>query len=288
MSVIKSHDCKMCGGPLEIDVDRQVYRCNYCGISYDYEYFREDNVAEIAQTALSRGEFGAAKDAYDFILNKDPHDFTALKGLVLCACKWKTIHPILHMSKVYIKDDTPALVNALDNCLPEHKEYFLKIEDLISDIDKYKNAKEEQKKLEKDKVSECKIRNGIIELLNANQSRFTDNIVELRKKTTTNGQPLLDIYIFIALFAVAFMSVWLGWWIAVIVALLLIAYAISYNVKKKATYNTLMSEMEPHTKEIERLTNEKDAKVKEAENIKTTYIKKAKALIAMDVELTKA
>ena len=151
MSVIKSHDCKMCGGPLEIDVDRQVYRCNYCGISYDYEYFREDNVAEIAQTALSRGEFGAAKDAYDFILDKDPHDFTALKGLVLCACKWKTIHPILHMSKVYLKDDTPALVNALDNCLPEHKEYFLKIEDLISDIDKYKNAKEEQKKLEKDK-----------------------------------------------------------------------------------------------------------------------------------------
>ena len=77
MTIIKSHDCKMCGGPLDIDLDRQVYICPFCGVTYDYEYFRADNVREMARKALAAGEFGAAKDAFEFIISKDPHDFEA-------------------------------------------------------------------------------------------------------------------------------------------------------------------------------------------------------------------
>ena len=52
MAIIKSHVCNMCGGLLDIDLDRQMYICPFCGVTFDYEYFREDNVLEIANKAL--------------------------------------------------------------------------------------------------------------------------------------------------------------------------------------------------------------------------------------------
>ena len=49
MAIIKGHICKSCGGPLDIDIDRQLYICPFCGVTYDYDYFREDNVMAIAE-----------------------------------------------------------------------------------------------------------------------------------------------------------------------------------------------------------------------------------------------
>ena len=77
----------MCGGLLDIDIDRQVYICPFCGVTFDYEYFRKDNVLDIATKSLNRREFGAAKDAFEYMLQKDPHNFEALRGLILCKCK---------------------------------------------------------------------------------------------------------------------------------------------------------------------------------------------------------
>ena len=79
MAIIKSHLCKSCGGLLNIDLDRQLYLCPFCGITYDYEYFREENVLDISRRALNRGEFGSAKEAFEFALQKDPHNFEALR-----------------------------------------------------------------------------------------------------------------------------------------------------------------------------------------------------------------
>ena len=62
----------MCGGHLEIDVDRQVYFYPYCGVTFDYDYFRKDNALDLARKALKRNEFGAAKDAFDYMLTKAP------------------------------------------------------------------------------------------------------------------------------------------------------------------------------------------------------------------------
>ena len=75
---IKKHQCPSCGGSLRIDSDKQMYHCAFCGSAYDYEYFREDRIHEAGETYLSRGEFMATADAYEFMLKKDPHDFLAL------------------------------------------------------------------------------------------------------------------------------------------------------------------------------------------------------------------
>ena len=119
----------MCGGLLDIDLDRQMYICPFCGVTFDYEYFREDNVLEIANKSLNRSEFGAAKDAFDFILQKDPHDFQALRGLILCRCKWKNLLPMMTYNQVHLREDDPCLVSAIENCHPEKKEYFEKIDE---------------------------------------------------------------------------------------------------------------------------------------------------------------
>ena len=107
MAIIKSNICKQCGGLLDIDIDRQVYICPFCGVTFDYEYFRTDNVLEIAKKAVNRNEFGAAKDAYDYMLKKDPHNFEALRGLILCKCKWTTLVPMLQNSEVHLLPDEP-------------------------------------------------------------------------------------------------------------------------------------------------------------------------------------
>ena len=91
MTIVKSNLCPTCGGLLDIDLDKQMYVCSFCGVSFDYEYFREDNVKEVASKAIKRSEYGSAKDAYDFMLAKDPHDFEALRGLFICSNKWKTM-----------------------------------------------------------------------------------------------------------------------------------------------------------------------------------------------------
>ena len=95
MSNIKKHQCPSCGGNLSVDNDKQMYRCTFCGSTYDYEYFREEKMHELGETYLSRGEFMAAADAYKFTLKKNPHDFLALRGLLLAAAHVKDMDDLL-------------------------------------------------------------------------------------------------------------------------------------------------------------------------------------------------
>ena len=80
MGKIKKRQCPSCGGNLFDDSEKQIYRCTSCGSSYDYDYFREEQLHELGETYLSRGEVEAAVDAYRLILKKAPHDFLALRG----------------------------------------------------------------------------------------------------------------------------------------------------------------------------------------------------------------
>ena len=67
MSNIKKRRCPSCGGNLTVDNEKQMYCCMSCGSSYDYEYFREEQMHDMGETYLSRGEFMAAAVASIFI-----------------------------------------------------------------------------------------------------------------------------------------------------------------------------------------------------------------------------
>ena len=55
MSITKKHQCPSCGGYLNVDNDKQMYRCASCVFTYDFYYFCEENLIDLVDTALSRG-----------------------------------------------------------------------------------------------------------------------------------------------------------------------------------------------------------------------------------------
>ena len=68
---------------METDDDRKLMSCRSCGNTYDYDYFSEENLLKAADKALADDNYSAAKDMYSFMLDKEPSNVKALKGLLL-------------------------------------------------------------------------------------------------------------------------------------------------------------------------------------------------------------
>ena len=133
MNTIK-HQCPSCGGSLTVSNDRMMYCCTSCGSTYDYEYFREEQMHDMGGTYLSRGEFMAAADAYNFILKNDPHDFFALRGLLLASAHLKNINELAREDKRNGFAYKPELFKeSIENAAEEDKEYFKKFSRIFSD-----------------------------------------------------------------------------------------------------------------------------------------------------------
>ncbi len=152
MSNIVKHQCPSCGGNLSIDNDKQIYRCSFCGSTYDYEYFREEQMHSMCETYLKRGEFMAAVDAYHFILKKNPHDFIAHRGLMLAAGHLKSMDEIAHDDKekefIY---DSKIISEVISGSSEEHKEYFEDIGKIYSDKKRLSDCRKNVKSLAKDR-----------------------------------------------------------------------------------------------------------------------------------------
>lgn len=127
MSRIKKHQCPSCGGDLTADNDKQMYRCTLCGSTYDYDYFREEQLHETDGTHLSRKEFGTVVDAYRSSLKTNPHDFSSLRGLMLASAFLKDIDDLVHAGEAKHFSYNSSIVNEVIECASEEdKEYFKK------------------------------------------------------------------------------------------------------------------------------------------------------------------
>lgn len=132
---IKDHICPSCGGTLRVDIARQMYECPFCGMTFDYDYFREENVLELADRALIAGEIYSAKQAYEFMLTKEPDNFVALRGISLIDMKMFGVEKLKDVDN-YRNVNLAAAGNSLDKaievCKPENKEYFVLMKDMLS------------------------------------------------------------------------------------------------------------------------------------------------------------
>ncbi|MBQ5519169.1 MAG: hypothetical protein IIT90_03625, partial [Clostridiales bacterium] len=164
MGKIKKRQCPSCGGNLIDDSEKQIYRCTSCGSSYDYDYFREEQLHELGETYLSRGEVKAAVDAYRLILKKAPNDFLALRGLMLAAAYLKDMDGLSRIGDAKHFSYDPQLVGeVLDAASEEDKEYFSKFAKIYADKQKQIDCNREIKSLHRERES-----------IEAN-IRFTDN-----------------------------------------------------------------------------------------------------------------
>ena len=134
MKEVNAHICPTCGGNLSVDIERQVYVCPYCGVTFDYDYFREESVLGIAARALKNNEFDSADRAYDFMLEKEPDNFEALRGKTLIAMnitKIEDIGDIDLYSKLNYEPVNKELDRAVRSSKPQDREYFTAMKDIV-------------------------------------------------------------------------------------------------------------------------------------------------------------
>ena len=144
IGTIRKHQCPSCGGGLIIDKDKQMYHCTFCGSTYDYEYFKEDRMHEAGETYISRSEFMAAIDAYKFTLKKDPHDFLALRGLMLAAANLSNMKQLEKESEsVEFSYDSQIVSEVIAGAAEEDKKYFTEFGKLYTEKKKRSDCSKE-------------------------------------------------------------------------------------------------------------------------------------------------
>lgn len=144
IGTIRKHQCPSCGGGLIIDNDKQMYHCTFCGSTYDYEYFKEDRMHEAGETYISRSEFMAAIDAYKFTLKKDPHDFLALRGLMLAAANLSNMKQLEKESEsVEFSYDSQIVSEVIAGAAEEDKKYFTEFGKLYTEKKKRSDCSKE-------------------------------------------------------------------------------------------------------------------------------------------------
>lgn len=152
MSTIRKHQCPSCGGGLIIDNDKQMYHCTFCGSTYDYEYFKEDEMHEAGETYISRSEFMAAIDAYKFTLTKDPHDFLALRGLMLAAANLSNMKELEKESETIEFSYDPQMVSeVIAGASEEDKKYFTEFGKIYTEKKKRADCSREIESLKENK-----------------------------------------------------------------------------------------------------------------------------------------
>lgn len=162
MGATKIHLCETCGGHLKVDLEKQIYICPFCGVTYDYEYFKEDDILSKAQTFEERGELDAALDAYKFYLTKDPHNTGVLKRVMLLTHHITDIN-VLREAKVLadFSSDPSGTKWVVESCDEDSKEFFETEQEIFENAYEYQNAAAE---LEPAEQEVTKLENKILEL----------------------------------------------------------------------------------------------------------------------------
>ncbi|MBR3142066.1 MAG: hypothetical protein IKF09_02830 [Clostridiales bacterium] len=140
MEDVNMHICPTCGGKLLVDTERQMYECPYCGVTFDYDYFREESVLGIAAQSLMNKEFTSADRAYDFLLEKEPDNFEALRGKALVAMNIPKIDDISSLdlySKIDYKSACKEIDRAIGSSKPQDHEYFTVMKDIVDAGNEY-------------------------------------------------------------------------------------------------------------------------------------------------------
>ena len=150
MRDLVSYTCSACGGALTVDKSQEVYECPFCGNAYDFVQMHHDELLKDAETNMRQMEFTSAKEKYSSILENDPQDFYALRGLVLCSGPVISTESFKKPEKL-----TDCSFDQMKDCLNKVKEqakeadqpYFEKLFELVDLAQKHKAASEEKARL---------------------------------------------------------------------------------------------------------------------------------------------
>lgn len=100
---------------------------------------------------MSRKEFETVVEAYRLSLKTNPHDFYALRGLMLAAAFLKDMDGLVHADEAKHFSYNPIIVNEVIDCASEEdKEYFKKFAKLYADKKRQIDCRREIESLRQD------------------------------------------------------------------------------------------------------------------------------------------
>lgn len=287
-SVMKLHLCPTCGGNLNIDLKRQMYECPFCGVTFDYSFFEEDDVLDRAEKSLSSGEFISAKKGYEFVLSKDLRNFVALRGMAMISLRIRTIASI-NQTQLYRKLDVEKAKENIkrisSEAKSEHQEYF-KL--MMENMDLGVKCADETEKMEnyRERINSESAKRADLEIdRNDVYANDPDQPQVSRPKFVAK---LIAGYIIFSLILLFASGIWLKdsyhkssfiYPILGIVILGIFVAVISYNALKQGKYyeqdirfigrkiNTLNSNVDNHKKRIDELKTKMRANLKRMNEI---------------------
>jgi len=202
MEDVYKHICPTCGGQLAVDIERQMYVCPFCGGTFDYDYFREESVLDIAAQALSNNEFTSADRAYDFMLDKEPDNFEALRGKALIAMGIPKIEYISHFDlypKINYESAYKEIDRAIGSSKPQDREYFTVMKDIVDAGNEYVS---DRSLLETERNERSKSLNDLYDFVKERDIVFIYSSSRIRPKKAV----ILTIFCYIFLCLMVFLG----------------------------------------------------------------------------------
>ncbi|MCR5615670.1 MAG: hypothetical protein K6F45_05845 [Saccharofermentans sp.] len=155
------HQCTSCGGDLILDSEAKLYKCPFCGVTYDYDLFGEEDALSRGMNALRRGEFNSAKEAFDQVLGQEPQDFLALRGRMLAKARMKSIRDFENHGRLAMRNyGVIHIEEELEAAGSTDKEYFERLRDMFKLCEEYAQA---QKKMREAQDNKRKINAGEVD-----------------------------------------------------------------------------------------------------------------------------
>ena len=142
MALLKNYSCSKCAGILTFDEGQEIFDCPFCGNAFNITDFHRDDYLAQAKDCLFRLRFDTAAEKYKILLDKNPCDFEALRGMVLVEGKIRSLDMLkdpANLSGCKFKAAIAKCKEAKGIAVDE-ADYFDKLAELFDLADKYNDC----------------------------------------------------------------------------------------------------------------------------------------------------
>ena len=271
-----------------IDTDKRIYLCPSCGMTYDYDYFADENLLRLAYGALTRGEFSTAKEVFSDLHKKDPLDLSALRGLLLCSMGIASFK-MMDIAGTTVDPNDPQLLYCIEKADFRGREYFYHIQNTGTLSKEYVKNEEELSALR------GKYSNVETEITTWNQlirerrhrasdaiAAFLSGIMSIRK---TDRGDVIEFFLFIIASIIAGF-VWLvftfGWIVIAITSSLIALCVILYMIWKCTGVRKMKEKLAPIIESRNALKAKIDELKSKNDVLRDKYINELKEAFAIE------
>ncbi|MCR5329496.1 MAG: hypothetical protein K6E12_11715 [Saccharofermentans sp.] len=148
MSDLKSYTCARCGAALNVDKLQGQMSCPFCGNEFDYIDFHREELMLQAEKCLARGAYKPAREKFSKVLENDPADIVAYRGLILCAGRVRSTKDLKERYRQAggnLYAIKRIVASAKENVTKEDADYLDKLVCLFEIHNAYKSLKKRRK-----------------------------------------------------------------------------------------------------------------------------------------------